>query len=65
MKKNAKYLRLWGKIIGSQKDYYIAEGQADGGEEAAGELSPDTEPKGTGANKWTFFACTDLSGDWV
>jgi len=24
-------VRLWGKIIGSEKDYYIAEGQADGG----------------------------------
>jgi len=32
MKKNAKYLKLWGKIMGSQKDYYIAEGQADGEE---------------------------------
>jgi hypothetical protein len=31
MKKNAKYLKFWGKIIGTQKDYYIAEGQADGG----------------------------------
>lgn len=64
MKKNAKYIRLWGKIIGSEKDYYIAEGQADGVEEA-GELSPDTEPKGVGANKWNFYACTDLTGDWV
>lgn len=64
MKKNAKYLKFWGKIIGTQKDYYIAEGQADGGEEA-GELSPETEPKGTGANKWSFFACTDLSDDWI
>jgi Radial spokehead-like protein len=33
LKKNARQLRLWGKIIGSEKDYYIVEGQADGGEE--------------------------------
>jgi radial spoke head protein 4A len=28
-------------------------------------LSPDTEPKGVGANKWNFYACNDLSGDWT
>ena len=57
-------MKLWGKILGTDKDYYIAEGQADGGEEA-GELSPETEPKGVGANKWNFYACSNLSGDWV
>ena len=30
MKKNAKQVRLWGKIIGKEKDYYVVEGQADG-----------------------------------
>jgi hypothetical protein len=44
-------LRLWGKVIGSEKDYYIIEGQA--------------EPRGTGANKWTFWAATELTGDWT
>lgn len=57
-------MRLWGKIIGSEKDYYIIEGQADGGEEA-GELGADVEPKGVGANKWTFWASNELTGEWT
>lgn len=28
-KKNAKQIRLWGKILGRDKDYYVAEGIAD------------------------------------
>ena len=64
LKRSARQLRLWGKIIGSERDYYIAEGQADGGEEA-GELGADVEPKGTGANKWTYWASNDLTGEWT
>lgn len=41
VKKNTKQLKLWGKIIGTEKDYYIAEGLADGGQDP-GELAPDT-----------------------
>lgn len=37
--KGAKQMRLWGKILCSGKDYYIAEGVAEGGEEQ--ELPPD------------------------
>jgi hypothetical protein len=29
MKKNAKQIRLWGKILGTEADYYVIEGQAD------------------------------------
>lgn len=64
VKKNTKQLKLWGKIIGSERDYYIAEGLADGGEEP-GELSPDTEPKGVGVNKWNYWVSTNLTGDWT
>lgn len=42
----------------------MAEGLADGGEEA-GELPPDVEPKGQGINKMNYWVCTDLNGDWV
>jgi hypothetical protein len=38
--KQTKQLKFWGKIICQTKDYYVAEGLADGGEEA-GELPPD------------------------
>ena len=33
----ASNVRLWGKILGTEKDYYIAEGVYDGGIEEIGE----------------------------
>ena len=41
-------MRLWGKIRGNEKDYYVAEGKleaAEGGEEggASGSLDDDAE----------------------
>lgn len=38
-------MRLWGKILGSAKDYYVAEGIVEGGAEEEG-LPADVEPKG-------------------
>ena len=49
-----KTLRLWGKILGAEKDYYVAEGdevQPVGEEEPL----PDAEPRGAGVNKYTYF----------
>jgi len=58
-------LRLWGKIFGSKKDYYIAEGIAEGGADDA-ELPPIVEPKGTGVNKMQYWTTNDIiKGDWV
>lgn len=59
-----KELKFWGKIIGSESDYFIAEGIAEaGGEE--GELPPEVEGKGTGVNKQTYWVCADLLvGEW-
>lgn len=37
--KQIKEVKFWGKILGRQKDYYILESAAEGGEE--GELPPD------------------------
>ena len=44
-------MRLWGKILGSKKDYWVAEGTVDGGEDGQGEYPPNVEAKGTGVNK--------------
>ena len=57
-KTGAKKLRLWGKIIGSQKDYYIAEGEADGGEEPE-DLPAEVERRGNGANILTHWVTND------
>ncbi len=42
----------------SIKDYYIAEGSYDGAED--GELAANVEPRGTGVNKWAYFATNNI-----
>lgn len=56
--KATKQLSFWGKILCSGKDYYIAESVYEGAED--GELAANVEPRGTGVNKYTYFATTDL-----
>jgi hypothetical protein len=52
-------MRLWGKIVGTEKDYYIAEGVLEGGEgaEDGAEPSEGMEPRGSGVNKYVYWAC--------
>ena len=54
-------MKFWGKITGTNADYYIAETPAESDE---AELPPEVEPKGTGVNKMTYWVCNDLSSDW-
>ena len=61
--RNAKQVRLWGKIFCSQQDYYIVESVVDGADE--GELQPGTEPRGSGVNKFTYFANTDRKPPFI
>ncbi len=63
LQKSTKQLRVWGKILGREKDYWIAEGIADGGEE--GEVLPNVEPRGQYVNKFTYYVSNDLLEDWV
>ena len=60
-------LRFFGKIRGTDHDYFIAEGEVEGGgdEPAEGEEAPtDMEPNGTGVNKYTYFVSHSSYGDW-
>lgn len=58
-------MRLWGKILGTQKDYYVAEGQMDSAVDD-GELPPNVEVRGTGINKLNYWVTNDiLSGEWT
>eukprot|EP00828_Plagiopyla_frontata_P048684 TRINITY_DN9415_c0_g1_i2.p1 TRINITY_DN9415_c0_g1~~TRINITY_DN9415_c0_g1_i2.p1 ORF type:complete len:232 (-),score=38.98 TRINITY_DN9415_c0_g1_i2:685-1380(-) len=62
-KVQAKQLRFWGKIQGSLKDYYIAEGMFDG--EEGQELPANVEPRGQqGVNKMDYWVTNNLLEDW-
>ena len=57
-------LRLWGKILGTEKDYYIAEGQADAGE-AGADQPLDMEERGKGVNTYVYYVANSPLGPWT
>jgi len=70
-KKGVASARFWGKILGLQNDYYIAELEFPGKDsvnrnDPYAVLSDDyVEPRGVGANKYVYFCCTSVPGEWV
>lgn len=68
LKSQASKLRFWGKIYGSQRDYYIAEGVLEGGEGGEGEgeeeKPADLEARGTGVNQYVYWVTHDAFSEW-
>ncbi|CAI2368089.1 unnamed protein product [Moneuplotes crassus] len=66
-KSGATKVRFWGKIYGTQKDYYIAEGVKDAEEEGEGdeEKPTDFEPRGTGVNQFCYWVAHDALSEWT
>jgi hypothetical protein len=64
-KTGAGQLRLWGKIRGTQKDYYIAEGVLEAGGDDDGEKPANFEPRGTGVNQYVYWATNSPLEDWT
>lgn len=60
--KSAKDIRFWGKIYGTEKDYYVIEGQGEAGEEE--ERPPDFEKKGEGVNQFTYWVTDSAFNAW-
>jgi radial spoke head protein 4A len=59
-------IRLWGKMLGTDADYYIAEAYKEGDVGEQDEENPDAEPSGVGANKYTYLVTNDLaSQEWT
>ena len=65
----AKNLRLFGKLLGTAHDYYVAEavmdapeGEEDGAKDALGNLIQKT---GEGPNKYTYFVCNGVGLPWT
>ncbi|CAG9313844.1 unnamed protein product [Blepharisma stoltei] len=62
--KGAKDIRLWGKISGTEKDYYIVEGNGEGAEEEI-ERPNDFEKRGEGINTFTYWVADGAFGAWT
>jgi len=65
-------LRLWGKILGTRGDYYIAEGMLKPPEAPLEQAFPvpgspedDVEVQGEGANMYAYWVTTGGSAPWV
>ena len=56
-----KSLRLWGKIYGTEKDYYIVEGILEGEVDA----EEGIEPRGTGANQFVYWVTENPGQEWI
>ena len=61
----ATNMRLWGKILGTQKDYYIVEGTYEGGQDEETEKPPEFEARGTGVNKYAYWATNSPLDAWT
>jgi radial spoke head protein 4/6 len=64
----ARELRLWGKLLGREGDYWVVEGKADAPEDEAEEsdaLGHAVEATGTGANTYTYWVCEWPGAPWV
>ncbi len=60
----AGFIRFFGKINGTEKDYYVAEGSLDAGEEE-GEKPASQEPRGQGVNKNVYWVTDSLLEKWI
>ena len=61
----ASQARLWGKIRGTEKDYFIAEGTLDAGEGEGGDDGGEpVEARGVGVNKNVYWVTNGLVGEW-
>jgi radial spoke head protein 4A len=64
----AREVRLWGKLLGREGDYWVAEGKADAPEdeaEAKDALGHAVEATGTGANTYSYWVCAWPGAPWV
>lgn len=64
----AGFIRFFGKISGTQRDYYVAEGTLEGGEEGGegGDNKPaDQEARGTGVNKFVYWVTDSVLEKWT
>ena len=63
-------MRLWGKIRGTEKDYYVCEGVVGGGEGGeeeggGGGAVEGLEARGSGINKYVYWVTNSATSSWT
>jgi radial spoke head protein 4/6 len=65
----AGYVRFFGLINGTEKDYYVAEGTLEGGDGEGGEggdnKPADQEARGSGVNKFVYWVTDSVLEKWT
>ena len=61
----ASSMRLWGKIKGTNSDYFVAEGTLEGGEAAEEGAGEAAEARGTGVNKFVYWVANSPLAEWT
>jgi hypothetical protein len=64
----AGFIRFFGKISGTTKDYYVAEGSLEGGGEEGGEgegKPSDMEARGSGVNNFVYWVTDSVLEKWT
>lgn len=64
-KADAANLRLWGKIKGTQKDYFVVEGTSSQGAAEAEEGSQIENRGSEGINKFAYWVSNSPAGPWT
>ena len=59
----ASQMRFWGKVLGNEFDYFVAEGKLEA-TEAEQEENKDGEPRGTGVNEFVYWITNSPLEDW-
>lgn len=59
----ASNLKFFGKIYGTQKDYWIAQGKVTLSEEKV--TNPYQEDRGKGVNTYVYWVNDNLFNDWI
>ena len=59
----ATFLRFWGKILGTEKDYYVVEGSAPAPEDGA-TRPEEFEARGSGVNTYGYWVASSPEGPW-
>lgn len=62
-----KQMRFWGKILGTDADYYVVEAERDGQPDMEPEKEGDEppDPKAVMYNLYAYYVATDTCGSWV